>query len=152
MVLIVSKLQSGDLFPSSELLPGLIICEAIERYPNGDWVDPYQWGNATADRPPFIVYIGYNLPSERDSYIFQLRRIWKIQGEITYRPARRISGYWHEIKVRGMRRDSDPSTFDIDYLSESKNYGLDYLKYLIQVRLEEADYEAMITSRISTEC
>ena len=146
MTVAKDKLQPQiDLFPTCELLPGLVICESIKG-------DPYQWGNATTDCPPFIAYIGYNTPSERDGYICQLRQIWKIQSEITYRAAQRVKGYWHEIKVHGMQRYSDPAVFDLDYLSESKDYGLDYLQYLIEIRLEEEDYEAMTTSRIITQC
>lgn len=141
-----------NLFPTRQLLPGLAICEAVERDRNGSWIDPHHWGNATVDLPPFIVYIGYNSPQERDDYIFQLRRIWKIDTEITYRPAKRLTGYWHELKIRGMQRESDPSVFDLEYLSESKVYGLDFLVNLIQIHLEESDYETMITSRLLTQC
>jgi hypothetical protein len=91
--------------------------------------------------------LGYNSPQERDDYTAQLRNIWKIDTEITYRPAKRVTGYWYEIKIRGMRRHSDPSVFELEYLSESKDYGLDFLVHLVQARLEEADYEAMLTSR-----
>jgi hypothetical protein len=130
-------------FTCSEILPGLVICEAPAD-------DPHAWGNANADRPAFLVYLGYNIPQERDDWIIQLRSIWGISGEIVYRPSYRVSGYWHEIKVRGMQRYSDPSVFDLDYLSKSKQYGLDFLAHMHQMRLEAADYEEMVSSRLLT--
>jgi hypothetical protein len=137
--------KTADLFPCKELLPGLVICEAIDG-------DPYSWGNATHQQPPFLVYLGYNSPQERDDYIAQLRHIWKIDTEITSRAAKRVMGYWYEIKIRGMRRYSDPAVFDLDYLSDSMDYGLDFLVHLVQSRLEAADYEAMMTSRVIAHC
>jgi hypothetical protein len=137
--------KTADLFPCKELLPGLVICESIDG-------DPHSWGNATDRQPPFLVYLGYNSPQERDDYIAQLRHIWKIDTEITYRAAKRVTGYWYEIKIRGMQRYSDPAVFDLEYLSESQDYGLDYLVHLVRSRLEEADYDAMMTSRVITHC
>jgi hypothetical protein len=137
--------KTADLFPCKELLPGIVICESIDG-------DPHSWGNATHRQPPFLVYLGYNSPQERDDYIAQLRHIWKIDTEITYRAAKRVTGYWYEIKIRGMRRYSDPAVFDLEYLSENQDYGLDYLVHLVQSRLEEGDYEAMMTSRVITHC
>jgi hypothetical protein len=121
------KLQLIDKFPYRELIPGLVICESI----NGD---PHGWNNGERDKPPFILYLGYNSPEERDEFISQLRRIWKIDGEIIDRAAKRISGFWWEIKIRGMKRHSDPEVFELDYLSESKSYGLDFLVHLIQMK------------------
>jgi hypothetical protein len=122
------KLQLIDKFPYRELIPGLVICESI----NGD---PHGWNNGERDQPPFILYLGYNSPEERDEFISQLRRIWKIDGEIIDRAAKRISGFWWEIKIRGMKRCSDPEVFELDYLSESKSYGLDFLVHLIQMKI-----------------
>jgi hypothetical protein len=137
--------KTADLFPCKELLPGIVICESIDG-------DPYSWGNATHQQPPFLVYLGYNSPQERDDYIAQLRHIWKIDTEITSRAAKRVMGYWYEIKIRGMRRHSDPAVFDLDYLSDSMDYGLDFLVHLVQSRLEADDYEAMMTSRAIAHC
>jgi hypothetical protein len=123
------KLQLIDKFPYRELIPGLVICESI----NGD---PHGWNNGERDKPPFILYLGYNSPEERDEFISQLRRIWKIDGEIIDRAAKRISGFWWEIKIRGMKRHSDPEVFELDYLSESKSYGLDFLVHLIQMKTD----------------
>ena len=133
--------QKGFTF--TELLPGLAICDAPAE-------DPHGWGNAHADEPAFLVYLGYNIPQERNDWIARLRLIWKIDGEIVYRPSQRVSGYWHEIKIRGMQRYSDPAVFDLDYLSESMSYGLDFLVHLRQHELEAAAYEEMMTSRLLT--
>ena len=130
-------------FTFTELLPGLVICEAP---PN----DPHGWGNAHADQPAFLVYLGYNSPQERDEWIAKLRLIWDICSEIDYRPSQRVSGYWHEIKIRRMQRYSDPTVFDLDYLSESMSYGLDFLIHMQQQQLEAAAYEEMVTSRLLT--
>ncbi len=123
------QLQVTESFSCQELLPGLVICESL----NGD---PHGWNNGERNKPPFIVYLGYNSPEERDGFISQLRNIWKIDGEIVYRTAKRVNGFWWEIKIRGMKRRSSPEVFNLDYLSESKSYGLDFLVHLIQRRLE----------------
>ena len=136
-----SPVQKGFTF--TELLPGLVICDAPAE-------DPHGWGNADADEPAFLIYLGYNSPQERDEWIARLRLIWGICGEIIYRPSKRVSGYWHEIKIRGMRRYSDPAVFDLDYLSESMSYGLDFLVHLRQHELEAAAHEEMMTSRLLT--
>jgi hypothetical protein len=130
-------------FTFTDLLPGLVICNAPTE-------DPHGWGNADVDKPAFLVYLGYNIPQERDEWIARLRLIWGICGEIVYRPSQRVSGYWHEIKIREMQRHSDPAVFDLDYLSESMSYGLDFLVYMRQQELEATAYEEMATSRLLT--
>jgi hypothetical protein len=127
-------------FELTELLPGLVICEAPQ--------DLHCWNNATANTPAFLVYLGYNIPAERDEWITKLRLVWKIEGEILDRPSQRVKGYWHEIKIRGMKRYSDPNVFELDYLSESQDYGLDFLTQLWQMQLEFAAYEDTIDTRL----
>ena len=129
-------------FEFTELLPGLVICEAIQ--------DIHGWNNATADRSAFLVYLGYNIPAERDESVSRLRLIWQIKGEIVDRPSQRVTGYWHEIKIWGMQRCSDPAVFELDYLSESMSYGLDFLVHLHQMNLEAAVYEDTTDSRLLT--
>ncbi|AFY92856.1 hypothetical protein [Chamaesiphon minutus] len=127
-------------FEFNELLPGLVICESSR--------DLHGWDNATANTPAFLVYLGYNVPTERDEWITKLRLVWKIEGEILDRPSQRVKGYWHEIKIRGMKRYSDPDVFELDYLSESQDYGLDFLTQLWQMKLELAVYEDAIDTRL----
>lgn len=129
-------------FEFTELLPGLVICEAIQ--------DIHGWNNATTDRSAFLVYLGYNIPAERDEWISRLRLIWQIDREIVDRASQRVNGYWHEIKIRGMQRCSDPAVFDLDYLSESISYGLDFLVYFYRMKLEAAVYEDITDSRLLT--
>ena len=131
---------TGFIF--TELLPGLVICEAAQ--------DIHQWGNATDEYPAFLVYLGYNIPPERDEWISRLRSIWSIDTHITARASQRVPGYWQEIKIRGMQRYSDSDVFDLDYLSESKQYGLDFLVHFHQMQLEAAAYEEMTTARSLT--
>jgi hypothetical protein len=129
-------------FKFTELLPGLVICESLP--------DIHSWNNATANTPAFLVYLGYNTPAERDEWITKLRLVWKIESEILDRPSQRVNGYWHEIKIRGMKRYSDPNVFDLDYLSESQDYGLDFLTQLWQMKLEFEAYEDTIDTRLLT--
>ena len=49
-------------FTFTELLPGLVTCEAPPK-------DPHSWSNAEANEPAFLVYLGYNIPQERDDDI-----------------------------------------------------------------------------------
>jgi hypothetical protein len=91
-----------------------------------------------------------NIPQERDEWIARLRSIWSIDADITYRVSQRVNGYWHEIKIRGMQRYSDPAVFDLDCLSESLNYGLDFLVHMQQIELEASAYGDMTTSRLLT--
>lgn len=129
-------------FKFTELLPGLVICEAAR--------DVHHWGNATENEPAFLVYLGYNIPQERNEWILRLRSIWSIDTDIIYRVSQRVKGYWHELKIRGMQRFSDPDVFELQYLSESKSYGLDFLVHFHQMQLEAAAYEEMTTSRLLT--
>jgi hypothetical protein len=152
MTVATNKLPSHRGFSVRELRPRLVICEAIEQNNDNRFIDIHSWRNATAKQPPFLVYLGYNSPQERDDYIAQLRQIWQIDTDITYRAAQRVTGYWYEIKIRGMRRYSDPAVFNLDYLSEGKAYGLDFLVHLVQSRLEETVYEEMMSSRSITCC
>jgi hypothetical protein len=131
-----------ESFAFTELLPGLVICEAAR--------DIHHWGNSTDLDPAFLVYLGYNIPQERDVWIARLRSIWSIDTDIIYRASQRVNGYWHEIKIRGMQRYSDPAAFDLDYLSDFKQYGLDFLIHFHQMQLEAAVYEEMTTSRLLT--
>jgi hypothetical protein len=129
-------------FQISEILPSLVICEAIDG-------DVYRWGNAEIDYPAFIAYIGYSSPEEKDEWLSQLRSFWKIEAtDVCYRRSNRVPSYLWEMKIRGIRRFSDPRVWNFDYLSESYIYGLDFLKYLIEIRLEESQYEETISSRI----
>jgi hypothetical protein len=130
-------------FEFTELLPGLVICEAPAD-------DPHDWGNTHVNEPAFLVYLGYNIPQERDEWIAHLRSIWGIDGEIIYRPSQRVENYLHELKIRRMKRYSDPTVFDLNYLSTSKSYGLDFLIHMHQMNLEAADYEDMLVSRLLT--
>jgi hypothetical protein len=129
-------------FKFKELLPGLVICETTH--------DIHGWNNATVLSPAFLLYLGYNSPSQRDEWITKLRLIWKIEGEILDRPSQRVKGCWHELKIRGMQRYSDPNVFDLDYLTESQDYGLDFLTQLWQMHLESAAYEDTIDTRLIT--
>ena len=55
-------------FKFAELLPGLVICEAPA-------ADPHGWGNAHADEPAFLIYLGYNIPQEREEWIARSRKV-----------------------------------------------------------------------------
>lgn len=128
-------------FQFTEILPGLVICEAPDN-------DIHNWGNEEGDKPAFLVYLGYNSPQEKEDLIYQLRTFWRIETEIDDRPANRVKGYFWELKIRGMRRYSEPEVFDLEYLSESKHYGLDFLQYTIEMKLEAEAYEEMIATRL----
>ena len=129
---------------------GVILYQLFLSFNTSAIRDIHEWNNATVDKSAFLVYLGYNTPQERDEWISQLRLIWKIGGEVVYRPSQRVKGYWHEIKIRGMQRYSNPAVFNLEYLSESMNYGLDFLVHLRQHELEAAAYEEMMTSRLLT--
>jgi hypothetical protein len=71
-------------FTFTELLPGLVICEAVR--------DIHHWRNGTEVDSAFLVYLGYNIPQERDVWISRLRLIWSIDTYITYRASQRVNG------------------------------------------------------------
>jgi hypothetical protein len=134
--------RSQPNFQISEILPSLVICEAVDG-------DVYRWGNAEAAYPAFIAYIGYSTPEEKDKWLSQLRSFWKIDAaNVCYRRSSRVPNYLWELKIKGMRRFSNSHVWNFDYLSESYTYGLDFLRYLIEIRLEEIQYEETIASRI----
>lgn len=111
------------IFAYRQIVPSLVVCEAS--------VDVHGWNNTCGDLPAFLTYIGYNLPEERDILLYQLRTFFGITEPIADRCARRVKGYAHELKVWGLSRHSDPSVFSIEYMSESKHYGLDFLARLL---------------------
>ncbi len=45
-------------FQFTEILPGLVICEALRR-------DIHNWGNEEGGKPAFLVYLAIILPGER---------------------------------------------------------------------------------------
>jgi hypothetical protein len=150
-----------ESFQFREILPGLVVCEAPVS-------DPHNWGNADENEPAFLVYLGCDTRSERDNWIVQLQTFWGVTSQITSRRSNRVVGFQLEIKVRGIKRFSDPSVFAIDRLQHRKQYGLDYLAYALRFtksqsqlyepnnneniwqNLEADAYEDMITSRILT--
>jgi hypothetical protein len=139
----IKKQVSSDSFIFTELLPSLVICEASR--------DIHNWGNDEGEHSAFLAYIGYNIPQEREDWILQLEMFWKIPREnISYRHSTRVKSYWWEMKIRGMQRFSDPEVFDLDYLTECKQYGLDFLRYLIGVRMEEAAYDDTSVTNLIT--
>jgi hypothetical protein len=140
MTLSINRKQLN--FQVSEILPSLVICEAVDG-------DVYRWGNAEVDYPAFIAYIGYSNLEEKDEWLSQLRSFWKIEAtDVCYRRSSRVPNYLWELKIKGMRRFSNSHVWNFDYLSESYTYGLDFLRYLIEMRLEEIQYEETIASRI----
>ncbi|PSB55198.1 hypothetical protein [Chamaesiphon polymorphus] len=139
----IKRQVTDNSFIFTELLPSLVICEASR--------DIHNWVNDEGEHPAFLVYIGYNIPQEREDWIVQLQMFWKIPIEnISYRHSTRVKSYWWEMKIRGMQRFSEPEVFDLDYLTESKQYGLDFLQYLIQIRMEEDAYDNAIVTNIIT--
>jgi hypothetical protein len=130
-----------DFFAFRELVLGLVICESPIS-------DPYSWGNAQGEDPAFLVYLGYNIPQEREDWISALRQFWKIDNVITSRASQRVEGFWYEIKVHGLKRYSDPTVFELDDWDISKDYGLDYLAQIVQDRLEASAYEDLMDSRL----
>jgi hypothetical protein len=140
MTLSIDRKQAS--FQISEILPSLVICEAVDG-------DVYRWGNAEADYPAFIVYIGYSTHEEKDEWLSQLRSFWKIDAaDICYRRSSRVPNYLWELKIKRMKRFSNPYVWNFNYLSESYIYGLDFLKYLIEMRLEEIRHEEIVASRV----
>jgi hypothetical protein len=159
--MLIQAAPTQESFQFREIFPGLVVCEA-------PMSDPHNWSNANEEEPAFLVYLGCNTRSERDNWIVLLQTFWGIKTQITSRRSNRVLGFQLEIKIRGMKRYSDPSVFAIDRLQHRKQYGLDYLAHTLRFaksrsqlcepnndenilqNLEADAYEDMITSRILT--
>lgn len=105
------KLSPHGNFQITKLLETVAICEAIE--------DRYNWGNATEDKPAFIVYLGCqkNEVAEKIRYLNNALGCYWCE----VRKPKYLKGFEAEIKIRGMQRHSDEETNGLDFLLWAEN-------------------------------
>ena len=117
MTLSYSEIKINDSQKTTEILSGLFISE---------------------EGAGFIVYLGCNSLSEKEEWISKLNIFWQVYPEVSENLSIYTKGYTFELKIKGMKRLSDRSVFDLDYMSESKRYGLDFLVHLVKIKISEA--------------
>jgi hypothetical protein len=92
-----------------EATPNLLIVESRR--------DLWNWGNATATEPAFLVYLGCSA-AEAPKLAASIARFYRC--EVIERAPKRISGYERELKIRGMKRWTDTAALGLDSLVRSQ--------------------------------
>ncbi len=105
------KLSPHGNFQVTKLLDNIAICEAQE--------DRHNWGNATEDKPAFIVYLGCQ-KEEVSRYVKTLNTFYRCDW-CEVRSPKHLKGFEAEIKIRGMQREADTYAFGLDYLIQSES-------------------------------
>ncbi len=105
------KLSPHGNFQVTKLSETVAICEAQE--------DRYNWGNATEDKPAFIVYLG----CKKDEVAEKIRYLNNALGcyWCEVRQPKYLKDFEAEIKIRGMQRNSDDETNGLDFLLWAEN-------------------------------
>ena len=111
------KVSPHGNFQITQLCENVAICEAKE--------DRHNWGNATETEPAFIVYIGCkkNEVAEKINYINNALGCYWCE----VRKPKYLKGFEAEIKIRGMKRESDNNAYGLDYLIWKEN-NYEYLE------------------------
>lgn len=120
----VLKVSPNGSFKVTQLCESIAICEAIKGDRNG-------WNNATETEPAFVTYFGCQ-KLEAAEYIETFLTLYRaLSCEI--RSPKYLKDFEAEIKICGMQRYSDMTTFGLDYLLEreqEKYFGCNYDEYL----------------------
>jgi hypothetical protein len=119
MISNVIKVSPHGSFQVTQILPDVAICEAIND-------DRYNWGNATEDKPAFLVYVGCSREDVAENIRYLNEALGCYFCEV--RKARYLSNCEMEIKVRDMQRYSDDDRNGLDFLLWSKN-NYEYVNY-----------------------
>ena len=117
MVHQVLKSSPHGNFQVTQLCENVAICEAK--------VDRHNWGNATETEPAFLVYIGCKKEevAEKINYINNALGCYWCE----VRKPKYLKGFEAEIKIRGMKRESDNQAYGLDYLIWKEN-NYEYLE------------------------
>ncbi len=108
----VLKTSKHGSFQVSQLCQSIAICEAVKG-------DRYKWGNATEDKPAFLVYLGCKWSEVAE----QIRIINNTLGcyVCEVRKAKYLKDFEAEIKIRGVQRESNDKAYGLDYLLIREN-------------------------------
>ncbi len=106
------KVSPKGSFKVTQLCENVAICEATKS-------DRHNWGNATEDKPAFIVYLG----CKKDEVAEKIRYINNALGcywcEVRF--PKYLKEFEAEIKIRGMQRNSDEEANGLDFLLWAEN-------------------------------
>jgi hypothetical protein len=103
------KTSPHGSFQVTQLCKSIAICEAVKG-------DKHDWGNATDGKPAFLVYFCCN-NAEIEEYI-QTFQTFSRPEWCEVRKPKYLKGFEAELKIKGMKRESDSNTFGLDYLVE----------------------------------
>ena len=117
MVHQVLKTSPHGSFQITQLGENVAICEAKE--------DRHNWGNATEDKPAFLVYLGCKRKevAEKINYINNALGCYWCE----VRKPKYLKDFEAEIKIRGVQRESDNNAYGLDYLIWVEN-NYEYLE------------------------
>lgn len=111
------KLSPHGNFQVTKLLDTVAICEAQE--------DRYNWGNATEDKPAFIVYLGCQKEQVPEKIRYLNNALGCYWCEV--RKPKYLKDFEVEIKVRDMTRYSTEERNGLDFLLWAEN-DYDYIE------------------------
>jgi hypothetical protein len=120
----VLKISPNGSFKVTQLCESIAICEATGG-------DRFFWGNATDTEPAFVVYYGCQ-KQETAEHIKTFLTLYRAKS-CSIRSPKYLTDFETEIKICGMQRYSDLTTFGLDYLVESeqdKYFDCNYDEYL----------------------
>jgi hypothetical protein len=103
------KVSPHGSFKVTQLCKSIAICEAVKG-------DKHDWGNATTTKPAFLVYFGCN-NDEIEKYVQTFQTFYRTEWCEVRKP-KYLKGFEAELKIKGMKRESDSNTFGLDYLVE----------------------------------
>ncbi len=117
----VLKVSPHGSFKVSQLCKNVAICEATasDCAERTSKADRYDWGNATATEPAFLVYLGCN-EAELSGYLKTINTFYRCEWCEVRKP-KYLKDFKAEIKIRGMQRYSDTHAFGLDYLVKSES-------------------------------
>ncbi|MGK7899121.1 MAG: hypothetical protein AB4372_37265 [Xenococcus sp. (in: cyanobacteria)] len=121
------KVSPHGNFQVTQLGESLAICEAK--------IDRHNWGNATETKPAFLVYLGCR-KDEVAGIIKTLNTFYQCYWCEVRKP-KYLKGFEAEIKIRGMKRQSDRYGFGLEKLEADQS-----LKDLGCDSSDEYDYYA----------
>jgi hypothetical protein len=105
----IIKTSAHGSFQVTQLCKSIAICEALKG-------DKHDWGNATTTKPAFLVYFGCN-NAEIEKYVQTFQTFYRTEWCKVRKP-KYLKGFEAELKIKGMKRESDSNTFGLDYLVE----------------------------------
>ena len=122
------KVSPKGSFKVTQLCENVAICEATKSdcAERTSKADRHNWGNATEDKPAFIVYLG----CKKEEVAEKIRYINNALGcyWCEVRQPKYLKEFEAEIKILRMQRNSDDETNGLDFLLWAEN-DFNYIEF-----------------------